>query len=65
MESFTELDLNRWAMIMTQKGFIVDKSSLNPLNGIKLILRTEFVKIACSIALLNSGDYLIILGEVL
>jgi len=63
-ETYNESDLKRWANLMTKKGFVMDKKIRNPLNGVKIILRADIIKIASSIALLKSGDYIIIFGEV-
>ncbi|MFX0183910.1 MAG: ATP-binding protein [Candidatus Hodarchaeota archaeon] len=64
IETYNESDLKRWANLMTKNGFIMDTKIKNPLNGMKIILRAGNIKIASSIILLNSGDYLIIFGEV-
>ena len=62
-EIFSMSDLTRWAELMTQRGFITQSKTKNPLNGIKIALKAEFTTIMCSIALLKNGDFLTILAE--
>ncbi len=62
--TYSESDLVRWATLMTQKGFILHNRTANPLNGVKITLRTDLTTIISSIAKLKSGDYSLIIGEV-
>ena len=48
---------------MTQKGFQLHQKALNPLKGAKMTLRTDISTIISSLAKLQTGDYLLILGE--
>jgi hypothetical protein len=61
--TYTESDLLQWAALMTQKGFILHQKATNPLDGVKLSLKTDFATIVCSIARLKSENYLFIIGE--
>ncbi|MHA2246510.1 MAG: ATP-binding protein [Candidatus Hodarchaeales archaeon] len=62
--TYSESDLLRWASLMTQKGFILHHKAKNPLNGVKITLRTDLTTIISSIAQLETGDYLLNIGEV-
>ncbi len=62
--TYSESDLLRWATLMTQKGFVLHLNTINPLNGVKITLKTDLTTIICSIAQLNTGDYRFIIGEV-
>jgi len=64
-EIFSMSDLTRWAELMTQKGFIIQSKTSNPLNGIKIALKADFTTIMGSIALLKNGDFLTILAEII
>ncbi|MFX0122863.1 MAG: ATP-binding protein [Candidatus Hodarchaeota archaeon] len=61
--TYSESELLQWAALMTQKGFLLHQKATNPLNGIKLTLKTDFTTIISSIAQLESGEYLFIIGE--
>ncbi|MFW9906606.1 MAG: hypothetical protein ACFFFH_20025, partial [Candidatus Thorarchaeota archaeon] len=61
--TYTEANLKQWAALMNQKGFLLNQKSKNPLNGIKITLKSDHAIIICSIAKLKSGDYLFIIGE--
>ncbi|MFX1505167.1 MAG: ATP-binding protein [Promethearchaeota archaeon] len=61
--TYTEADLKQWATLMTQKGFLLHQKAKNPLNGIKIILKSDLAIIICSIAKLSPDDYLFIIGE--
>ncbi|MFX0212177.1 MAG: hypothetical protein ACFFDT_39755, partial [Candidatus Hodarchaeota archaeon] len=61
--TYTEADLKQWAALMTQKGFLLHQKAKNPLDGIKITLKSDLAIIICSIAKLSSGDYLFIIGE--
>ena len=61
--TYSESDLLRWARLMTQKGFQLHQKALNPLKGAKMTLRTDISTIISSLAKLQTGDYLLILGE--
>lgn len=61
--TYSDSDLLQWAALMTQKGFLLNQKATNPLSGIKIVLKTDFTTIICSIAQLGSGDYLFIIGE--
>ncbi|MFX0084814.1 MAG: ATP-binding protein [Candidatus Hodarchaeota archaeon] len=63
-EVFSKSDLIRWAQLMTQKGFILQDKTKNPLNGLKITMKADFISIVSSIALLKNGDFLTILAEV-
>ncbi|UCG89964.1 MAG: ATP-binding protein [Candidatus Heimdallarchaeota archaeon] len=62
--TYSESDLLRWATLMSQKGFEIYLKATNPLNGVKITLKTDLTTIICSIAQLNTGDYCFIIGEV-
>ncbi|MFX0171022.1 MAG: ATP-binding protein [Candidatus Hodarchaeota archaeon] len=64
IETYKESELKLWANLMTKNGFVMDKKIRNPLNGMKIVLRADSIKIVSSIALLKNGDYIIIFGEV-
>ncbi len=64
-ETYDQSELNRWATIMTNKGFTLDFKSPNPLKGIKIVLKMDNIRIAHSIALKEDGKYLIIFAECL
>ncbi|UCG03525.1 MAG: ATP-binding protein [Candidatus Heimdallarchaeota archaeon] len=61
--TYSESELLQWAALMTQKGFLLHQKAINPLNGLKIVLKTDFTTILCSIAQLDSGEYLFIIGE--
>ena len=61
--TYTESELLQWAALMTQKGFILHQKVTNPLDGVKLTLKTDFATMVCSIARLKSENYLFIIGE--
>lgn len=61
--TYSEAELSRWATLMTSKGFIVHQKTTNPLNGVKVTLKTDLNTLVCSITQLKTGDYLIIMGE--
>lgn len=63
-ETLSKVDLERWARVMVNKGFVLVQQTINPLNGIKIVFESETTKIACSLAVLKNGDYLLILGEI-
>jgi hypothetical protein len=65
IETLSKTDLKRWARIMDGKGFVLSEQMTNPLNGIKMVFRSETIKIACSLAELMNGEYLLILAEIL
>ena len=62
--TYSEPDLLHWATLMTQKGFILHHKAKNPLNGVKITLRTDLTTIISSIVQLETRDYLLIIGEV-
>lgn len=64
-ETLRESNLLDWAKIVTQKQFVLDQKSTNPLNGLKIFLSSDLAKIACSITKLKNGDYLLVLAEIL
>jgi hypothetical protein len=61
--TYTEADLKQWAAVMIQKGFLLHQKAKNPLDGVKIAMKSDLTTIICSIAKLNSGDYLFIIGE--
>lgn len=65
VETLSKADLDKWARIMDNNGFILTQQNGNPLNGIKMIFESETTKVACSLARMKDGDYLLILGEIL
>jgi DNA helicase HerA-like ATPase len=62
--TYSEPDLLRWASIMGQKGFVIQQTSSNPLNGVKIFLKSDFGTIITSITRSRNEDYLLIFGEV-
>ncbi|UCE12671.1 MAG: ATP-binding protein [Candidatus Heimdallarchaeota archaeon] len=61
--TYSESELSRWARLMTSKGFTLHHKTTNPLNGVKVTLKTDLTTLVCSIAQLQTGDYLLIMGE--
>ncbi|MHA2203522.1 MAG: ATP-binding protein, partial [Candidatus Hodarchaeales archaeon] len=61
--TYSKSELLQWAALMTQKGFVLDNKAINPLNGVKISLKTDFTTIISSIAQLESGDYIFLIGE--
>ncbi|MFX0151561.1 MAG: hypothetical protein ACFFAJ_12315, partial [Candidatus Hodarchaeota archaeon] len=64
IETYKESEIKLWANLMTKHGYVMEKKIKNPLNGMKIILHSDTIKIASSIALLKNGDYIVIFGEV-
>ncbi len=62
-ENFSYSDLTRWALLMTQKGFILQEKTSNPLNGLKLAMKSDFAIIISSFALLKDGNYIVVFCE--
>ncbi len=62
-ENFSYSELTRWALLMTQKGFILQEKKPNPLNGLKLAMKADFTMIICSFALLKDGKYIVVFCE--
>ncbi|MFX0014627.1 MAG: ATP-binding protein [Promethearchaeota archaeon] len=60
---YSKSDLQRWAALMTHKGFSLSKKDKNPLNGVKIALRADNTTILCSIAQIETGEYCFIIGE--
>ncbi|MFX1285180.1 MAG: ATP-binding protein [Promethearchaeota archaeon] len=63
IKAYSKSDLLHWATLMTQKGFIFHSKAKNPLNGLKITLKTDLTTIICSITQLKTGDYCFIIGE--